>query len=786
MQFYQSWLNSLKWKNRKPLPVSHFRYLFRPSTKNLAVFILSMLLLPTRSATNCGPLERQFHGYSFINPFIGNLRSPYAPFTLGFSAVFKYYPGKKTVQEQENIREWWERYCEVPNKADIDYVVYAASIYELNELRATLEGELLPLSTIGPPMSTNSFSRYLHKHKCIEAIDYLVFAKQCEPHAQARNPWEVSQKDLNEMENLIDRGQDLFRQTKSEYFRLRYVYQIVRMAHYTKNYRQTVELYEYLMPKVDNDPSLIEYWTLGHYAGALLELGQEVKAAYLFSRIFDECPSKRGPAFESFRLKTDEDWEACLLMCKNEHERAVLHVLRASSENAVLVEEMRNIYRYEPANENLDLLMLRELKRLEKDLLGLDFNNKRRQNERDFNIPRPQAGEKVIELQTFIREIENNPALRRPEFWKLAKGYLELLAGNYYFASQTFTEARKMIDNDTLKNQLDAFELALRISDWSKPDDAVEEQAADIQRTSAVYRTYPDFPDFMRDKLSKLYNDHGDEGKAFLAQYSIKDMKVNLGEDMIDNLLEICSNEYANRFERSLIIKTDGSTIEEDLLNIKTNLFLSRGEVEKALETFKRIAPENWDDFGLFYPYLEQFKDTVNYSLPSSVQVFNKGEMLQDMVRLEYLAEAEQDRDKAAVIYYRLGLAFYNMTYFGYSWKALDSFRSGSSLKRVNRESKSQLVSHPNYPLGNREFFDCSAARRYFERARITAISREISAKALFMAAKCEQNAYFIYAPPGSTPLRENFALLKESYADTDAYQLIKSKCKYFEAYVAK
>jgi len=749
--------------------------------------ILLILLYPHSSSTDCGPSNAQFHGYSFLNPEIAHLKSPYAPFTLGFSKVFElYYLGHKTIQEQQNINEWWERYCEVPKKADIDYIVYAASIRDLNELRSTIEGELLPWSSLGPPLSSNSFARYLYRYKCAEAIDYLIFAKQCEPHAVARQSWETDQKDLNEMENLIERGQVLFKRTKSEYFRLRYVYQIVRLAHYMKNYRQTVALYEYLMPKVDNDPSLIEYWALGHYAGALLELGQSVRAAYLFSQIFDKCPSKRSSAFYSFKIKTDQEWEECLLMCKDNHERAVLHVLRAESDNAKLVEEMRHIYGYEPSNENLELLLLREIKRLEKDLLGLDFNNRRRQNELLHNIPRPEAGEKVIELQKFIRDIEDDGLVRRPEIWKLAEGYLELLAGNYYFAAQSFGEVRNLTKNDTLLNQLDAFELALQISDWARADNEVEDQAADIQRTSKTYRAYPDFPDFMRDKLTKLYRESGDAGKAFLAQYSIQDLKINSGERMVDNLLEICRNDSANRFEKTLVLKPDGTTIEEDLLNIKTNLFLSRGEIEKALETFKRIPLENWDDFGLFYPYLEQIKDTVRYSLPTSVQVFNKGEILQDMVRMEYLAEAEQDRDKAAEIYYRLGLAFYNMTYFGYSWRILDLYRSSASMNRVRRGSGNYIVRHPQFPLGNKEFFDCSVARLYFERARITAIDREITAKALFMAAKCEQNAYFVDTPPGTIPLRENFALLKENYSDTEIYQLIRSKCKYFEAYVSK
>ncbi len=809
MQFYQNWQNSLNNENiaardpktsidvnnqqtaKHPIEreqqkkLSHFSFTLSRLTKNLGLLIF-IIAWPTYSSSDCGPFSNQFQGYSFLNPAIGQLKSPFAPFTLGFAEVFNFYPGDKTVQEQENIREWWERYCEVPNKADIDYVVYGASERDLNELRSTIEGELLPWSSLGPPLSNNTFARYLYRYKCTEAIDYLIFAKQCEPHAVARNNWETGQKDLNEMENLIDRGQVLFRRTKSEYFRLRYVYQIVRMAHYMKNYRQTVELYEYLMPKVDNDPSLIEDWALGHYAGALLELGQEVEAAYLFSRIFDTCPSKRASAFRSFRIRTDEQWEECLMRCEDNHERAVLHLLRAESQDARLVEEMRSIYRYEPTNENLELLLLREMKRLEKDLLGLDFNNKRRQNAQLHDIPRPDAGEKVIALQQFIREVEDEGLLPRPERWKLARGYLELLAGNYYFASQTFAEARKMTKNDTLVQQIEAFELALQISDWATVSDEVEEQAADIQRTNEAYRLHPDFPDFMRDKLTKLYREKGDAGKAFLAQYSIKDLKVNAGEKMVDNLLSICRSVTANRFERNLVQKPDGTTIEQDLLNIKTNLFLSRGEIEKALETFKLIPLENWDDFGLFHPYLEHFNDTIRYSLPSSAQVFNKGEVLQDMVRMEYLAQAEQDRDKSADIYYRLGLAFYNMTYFGYSWKMLDLFRSGQSLKNIKRGSGNYLIYNPNFPLGNREFFDCSVARFYFEQARITAIDRERSARALFMAAKCEQNAYFLDAPAGSFPLRENFATLKENYSDTDTYQLIRSKCKYFEAYVNK
>lgn len=82
---------------------------------------------------------------------------------------------------------------------------------------------------------------------------------------------------------------------------------------------------------------------------------------------------------------------------------------------------------------------------------------------------------------------------------------------------------------------------------------------------------------------------------------------------MVDNLFDICCNVLVNCFERSLVMKFDGSIIEEDLFNFKINYFFSRGEIEKVLEIYKCIFLENWDNFGLFYFYLEYFKDMINY-----------------------------------------------------------------------------------------------------------------------------------------------------------------------------
>ena len=55
-----------------------------------------------------------------------------------------------------------------------------------------------------------------------------------------------------------------------------------------------------------------------------------------------------------------------------------MYALRAHADESRAVEEMIKIYDLNPYNENLELLLVNEVKKLEKDLLGLEFNDKRR------------------------------------------------------------------------------------------------------------------------------------------------------------------------------------------------------------------------------------------------------------------------------------------------------------------------------------------------------------------------------------------------------------------------
>lgn len=756
----------------------------QPHLKRIAVLPAVLLLLsaPLHLSNSCISVDRSFRGYSFLDGNLINYRIPSAPVFLSFESIYQAYRDQNQAQVNENIQEWRDRICRGATPEDIYQVVYK---YPSSEIEY-LYNAALNISTANKYRDANSFAKYLVRNRCLETIRYLSFAKRCEPYVVApSDAWEKSPRDTVTMKILIGEARRVFLDLESDYIRLRYAYQMIRLAHYAKNYPLVLELYDYLMPKIDHDPSVIEYWIKGHLAGALLALGRNVEASYHYAQVFDRSRGKAEPAFRSFRIRTDEEWEQCLLLCRSDRERAALYVLRASGDESKAVEEMEKIYALDPANPHLEVLLVREIQKLEKDFLGLSFNDNRAHNKRYHNLPRPEAGKYLIRLQQFTVRLAEEKQAPRPDLWKIAEGYLELLAGNYYQAERSFREATAMVKNDTLRAQLNVFKLALRIASWEKPTDEVEQDAYDIRRKNLYYEAYEDFTDYLNDKLTQLYQTNSQPGKAFLVQHPLRDLKPNPQLAIIEDLISLCRKPGRTRLERGMVEKNDTLTIINDLLHIKATMLMADGRLEAALETWKLVPEDSVDNYGRFNPFPQRFRECVHCPLPDAGGSYNKRELIERLMEMEYRANAGVPG--ADTLYYELGLAWYNMTWFGHSWRVMDFYRSGSSIA-VQKRLKTQdyVMPHFYFPFGNRENLDCSKALNYFERARILAQEPEYAAGAAFMAAKCERNLQTVAAVPPERRTYQYFELLRSRYNNTEMYRRFIRECKYFAAYAAR
>lgn len=747
----------------------------------MSFFTALFCLLPPRPiASSCDPAPRDAAGYSFLMPEIIKPTTYIPVHFMGFRELYDRYVRQQSVRRQDNVSEWRERFCNIPGAQDIEFIIYKASIPDMEQLRTAIASKSIPLS---PVLSNNSFARYLDRNKCTETVDYLIYAKRCEPHVTQRDPWDDTPRNVRAMEDLIDRGLNRFLGIESHYFRLRYAYQMIRLAHYAQQYERTLELYDYLMPKTDNDPSLIEYWIEGHRAGALMALGRNVEASYIYARVFQNCPSRRESALESFRIRTDEEWNACLLLCRDDQERATLYAMRAYAGDSRAAEEMEQIYEYDPANEHLELLLIKEISELEKELLGVEFDNYEAPYNRQNRRPAPGAGEQIIALQTFVRQVLLANQTPKMELWKIAEGYLELLAGDYYNARKTFEQAGELVSDKDLRTQLQVFELVLEISAWSEINDDIERRVANIQRRDDLFEAFPDFRPFLNRKLTYLYQINNRPGKAFLSRYPLTALKPNPQPEIIDDLLRMTRKDDPTLLERQMIEQEDGSTIENELIDMQATLLLNEYQLEAALETLKEIDRTEWDNFGLFNPFAQRINDCVHCLLPDSLQVYNKGELIERMLEMEYQAKANPEQSD--ILYYRLGVAYYNMSYFSYSWKAMDYYRSGASLRPQYLRDGDNITPHPYYPFDNREHFDCSMALYYFQKARQLTDNPELAAAATFWAAKCERNEYYVNRGNDTTRTYRLFDDLVNRYGNTRFYQRVIEQCETFQRYAA-
>jgi len=761
--------------------------------RNFKIFVIFFIstFIPYQVSQGCGPHSIPFEGYSFINPNIVNTEATYAPFFLRFNDLYTSYDSIAKIQVDENLTEWNERFCNLFQLAELRRVIYTANNAELRMIHNASKKKKVELPK---RLRTNNFAIHLAEEKCLEVIKYLMYAKDCEKHVVPTVGWATPKRDVQEMKRMIERGEKEFRKTDSDYVRLRYAYQIIRLAHYAKDYKLVLELHDDLLPKAHANPSILDYWIMGHKAGALLKLGKRVEASYLYSIIFSKSLAKRQSAYQSFSIQNDKEWEACLLLCRSDEERAMLYTLRANNNDSKAVEEMEKIYELYPLTENLELLALKEIGKLERDLLGKDFNDRRLLNKRYHKLPRKKVGDYLYRMKRFANRCAKEEKVRNVDFWKLMAAYMTYLGGDYYEADRDFKQIKETLttDNKTFAEQVDVFRLALKISSLEDEIDGEDEnEIGTIIKDNPLYWKYKDFPDFVNDKLAYIYGKMEEKGKAFRVHHTLRALKMNPNREVIDDLLKICNKEDKSSLEIALVKKDNLTTIKEDLLMLKGKMLFNNGQMEAALEAFRDVPRNHREPMNKFNPFHEHFIDCIHCPVADTL-VYEQAGVIEKMLELEYQGRAHL-RDGAGA-FYQLGNAYYNLSYFGDSWNLMDNFRSGNNWQYANKDNR-YITSESE--LGNVELMSLKTARRYYNTTLELAKNPELAARACFMLAKCDLNDYYLDPESEYTPYDneiprvpeeyfKHYAKLIDEYSETDFYKMIIEECKFFEAYALK
>ena len=744
--------------------------------KRRTVILTSCMLLITTGILACAFVD-DFGDYfnSFFAPEVAGegVLKPFYRSTNVFYGTQEYYHANDATNAA-NIDEWQKFFGHRISEKDLKYMVYEASLGEVDTAIFYIKNNAFPIK---PTLKANSIFAYDNKVLIKDFLFYLGFAKRCEPFTSfAYSYWEdeadkKKQVDVNAMDKLLAGGSKSFAASKTPYLKQRYAFQLIRLYYQKTDYSEVLRFYD-LNKDIFVDKNINYFRALGYVAASFYKLKDYAQANYLYSCIFDHCDDLKPMCFLSFHPQDEKDWTASLNLAKSGREKQVLWFLLGLYADPLRA--MEKIYEIDPKSELIDHLVTRAVNINEESFLsGSDF----RQNTVGFAF---NTNALNIKLMAFTEKVAKDKRANKPYLWNLTSGYLNLIAGNFPQADAYLSATQSLaVNNMLVSQQVRALKLVSMLEQYKEPSEKQENLLAKelkwlgkephdtALRAVCIYN-------WALKRLAEKYNNWKQYTKA-------ECLATGTNRFFYDDDAKI--NEMA-----AFIKKKKKTDFEEFIYKLYpysyTDLFEYRAikliyayRFKEALEVFAACKGAG-DRVLKADPFFIRINDCHDCDFASTQNgMYSQKEFVEKLINLEQ--EAKKNPDKAAQNYFLIGNGLYNMTYFGnardvYSSPIFDVtfyiwYADASSIER------------------DHHFLDCQRAMDYYQKAIDASKDNEFRAKCSFMAAKCEQNLYYISKdfPAKGIDIRPGkyYKALKENYTKTAYYQEIIAECGYFRKY---
>jgi hypothetical protein len=707
----------------------------------------------------CGPEADPYDYYtSFFHQNLPEANG-YRPFYYtGYNFL---YDENEPASVPEILAGEWAAYCGVPVKdADAKKLVNKFARKDLNNLYYHIE-KALPLK-IPDSVKQNSMTDYFIRSKDTEALGYILYAKQVEPYvAGGEGEWSTPERDSIQMSKLIKNGQQLYSAAKKDLFKLKYAYQFLRLAHYSERYSDVISWYDEYVTKT-SAASVLQPLSLALKAGALFRNGRQKEAAYLFSKVFAASNAKRVSNYLGFKWSVDSgvDKAEYLALGKNDKEKAAILALFALGSTNNDLENIKDIFRLDPASDALEVLVVREINKLEEKYLTPVMQNVRggkafyfSWTSADSDSIISDAGKEVKALASFLHEAARSPSVKNAGLFETAAAYASYMTRDYGTAKKYLAAAEKMRLTQKVKDQWVLTNLLVTINSQDKIDAAFEAQLLpslkwmegkvkserpldidywQVQQWRSIYRN------LMSEILAKRYHEQGDMARETLvigaADHIMKGnqlsygylngidfLRNNLMSRDVESLYTLLTGKQPSQFEQYLF--DHNSVSKKEVIDFAGTSYLREYDYNNAIDWFKRSSEKSSITKNPFADLLfdreEQLPAEKNFSI-------TKLAFAQEMLRLEQQAKQPA---LAAKAYYKMALGMYNMSYYGHTWELVQYYRSGSDGYFI-----------PQNATGfQKEYYGVFKAAEYFEKAMKASSDRNFRARCMFMMAKCSQ-----------------------------------------------
>jgi hypothetical protein len=802
----------------------------------ITAFVSLFILVFPQNIIGCGGADYDPYDY-YTSFFSKKLTGDESHRPFYYTALrFMNDWGEPISTKEATSAEWVGYSNHEATKKDVQEFVLTYPYKHLSNLYYHLEKKQ-PL-TLPDSAKKNSFTKWFMKTKDLEALGYLMYAKQVEPFVIGdEDSWGDVNRDAVKMNKLIANGIQLWKAGKKDFTKLRYGYQVIRLGHYNQQYSNCISDYD-LYVKNNPTKSILQDLSLSLRAGALKHIGKKDEAAYEFSKVFARERVKRRSNYLSFFFTTREEnnqlavtKENVLRYCKNNAEKANVTGMFLLSSAANTLPSLEQMYKLDAGNALLELMTIRAINRLEelyltpsiKKLKGdpqlysyyrFDFDA----NEKAYDSIYRASEQEAKAMITFCHKLAQDAKVPNRGLYETAAAYAAYISNNIQLAKTLLSSAETLNLNGQLKDQCMLTKLLVTLTEQPTINAAFEEQllpsvqwieskAKKDDEWKVFYRNlfteilanrYRQQQDIMKEVLCigaaekiMMNPEWANAGYYYGSNKAVTFLRSEINSKEVEKLYALMQSSSKTRWEAYLTV--NNSFTKDDVSDIAGTAYLREFDFTNAERWFKQVSPayyksEPYQTNLAANPFADLIYDT-HAPTDQDTKTYTKLSFVQTMKALQTKASVGSKEEKAKAIY-QMANGLYQMSYWGNSWMLVEYGWSGNDgLSATYKEGTWQ-----------REYFGIFTAEKFYLQAKELSGDVNIKARCIWMAAKCSQKQYIVPAYSAYTDydlydkatgqyakdIKKNkyFHEFVSTYRKTNFYTEVFNSCVYLKDYV--
>ena len=494
----------------------------------------------------CGWDEGDWYYYNLFNQEIMS-DERYRPFLLIYGS--RYYTNDTL--RNGNIEEW-RQYLGL-SYDETKYLVFNASRSDLQNLSKGKRAVDENLSFASADFMKNQK----------QALLYLAYAKYLEPYMRIIPGedtdfyWDLPEYEHNAGDLDYEKVKTVL--TKSwnaesdNELKLRYGYQLVRLAHYTRRYQEAVQLFEQYVEPLKMRTEMY-YYALAQKAGALRGLGETQRANRDFIRVFANSYDLKTMAYTSLTMGWDNEinFADFVAGAADNNERNDIFFMMGYSDFNNPVNEIEKIVVTDPNAIQAKVLMVRAINMLERRML-LSYVP---WGEGDDRSRYPYLGQDDTEGRAFFNQALRVSDMQRDKasdknFWNLASSYLHFLNKDFELANNCLGNV-KSTDADYMamvKNLTAYIDICRQPKIDANTERYLYDNYANMIKGEESYSLNMADNSFIGMVLSNRYGLQGEKAKSFLMLRHVKAIEDNPDESLLDDIQSFLNKKKKTQLE---------------------------------------------------------------------------------------------------------------------------------------------------------------------------------------------------------------------------------------------